>query len=307
MRQSSDGRPSQLSTDVSHTIIPKDNIIVVMGPTGSGKSTFIDIATGQDGHTVGHGLESETSDIRAVRVKHPTTGDPVILVDTPGFDDSFKSDVEILTTIAEWLVKTYKGHLNLAKILYLHRIIDNRMSGSLLKNLQLFKSLCGQQAMLNVVIVTTMWSRDRGVEGKDREKGLKDRYWADMMAQGCTVKRFQDTYASAWHIIGHPAAAEINSANVRLSHEMVDRRLQLKQTQAGITLNDELKKLLKARKEAARKLKAQMKRQDNELVVQQLHQEQMEIDEKINKTAFQLKELKIPLVSQLLALFKGGQ
>jgi hypothetical protein len=67
---------------------------------------FIDIATEQDGNTVGHGMKSQTSDIRAVRVKHPTTGDPVIFVDTPGFDDTYKSDVEILTMIAVWLTKT---------------------------------------------------------------------------------------------------------------------------------------------------------------------------------------------------------
>jgi predicted GTPase len=94
-----------------------------MGPTGAGKSNvstglperfqvplsttqFIDVATKQDGHTVGHKLESETSDIRAVRVAHPITGSPVVLVDTPGFDDSSKSDEEILTMIANWLVDT---------------------------------------------------------------------------------------------------------------------------------------------------------------------------------------------------------
>ena len=47
---------------------------------------------------------------------------------------------------------------------------------------------------------------------------------------------------------------------VRISHEMVDRRLRLKQTQAGITLNNELKKLVKAQKEAGKKLQAQLKR-----------------------------------------------
>jgi predicted GTPase len=94
-----------------------------MGPSGAGKSNvstslpeqfpvplsttqFIDVATKQDGHTVGHNLESKTSDIRAVRVAHPITGSPVVLVDTPGFDDSSKSDEEILTMIVDWLVGT---------------------------------------------------------------------------------------------------------------------------------------------------------------------------------------------------------
>jgi hypothetical protein len=66
---------------------------------------FVNVATQQDGHTIGHGLRSHTSDIRAVRVNHPATNSPVVLIDTPGFDDTFKSDTEILTMIAEWLVK----------------------------------------------------------------------------------------------------------------------------------------------------------------------------------------------------------
>ena len=93
-----------------------------MGPAGSGKSTvslehllfkssyvcscrakFINIATQQDGHTVGHGLESAPSTIRAVRVKHPITGEPVIFIDTPGLDDTKKPDTEILSMIASWL------------------------------------------------------------------------------------------------------------------------------------------------------------------------------------------------------------
>lgn len=68
---------------------------------------FIDIATDQTGQTnVGHQLRSYTSDIRAVRYTHPQTKHSLIFVDTPGFDDTYKSDTDILSTIAEWLNKT---------------------------------------------------------------------------------------------------------------------------------------------------------------------------------------------------------
>ena len=94
----------------------------VMGPTGAGKSTvricfcplfpscwsfqkFIERATGHDGKTIGHKLRSFTSDIRTVRTTHPTAGYPVLLVDTPGFDDTYRSDVVILVQIADFLVK----------------------------------------------------------------------------------------------------------------------------------------------------------------------------------------------------------
>jgi predicted GTPase len=44
-------------------------------------------------------------DIRTVRIKHPIRGHSVTFVDTPGFGDTYKSDTEILTEIAEWFVK----------------------------------------------------------------------------------------------------------------------------------------------------------------------------------------------------------
>ena len=135
--------------------------------------------------------------------------------------------------------------------------------------------------MPNVVIATTMWRRVWGTEGEDREARLKSAYWADMMAQGCRVERFRDTHESAWFIIDGRFEKD---AKVRVSREMVDRRLQLKQTQAGITLNNELKKSVKTRKEAARKLQAQLKQKNNELVMQQLRKTQTEIDEKIVTT-----------------------
>jgi hypothetical protein len=43
--------------------------------------------------------------IRTVRVTHPTDDKPVVLVDTPGFGDTSKSDTEILGMIADWIVK----------------------------------------------------------------------------------------------------------------------------------------------------------------------------------------------------------
>ena len=68
---------------------------------------FIDLATEQGGKTIGNKLESFTTDVQAVRISHPSTGQSIVFVDTPGFDDSNKSDTEVLRMIAQWLEKTY--------------------------------------------------------------------------------------------------------------------------------------------------------------------------------------------------------
>jgi hypothetical protein len=66
---------------------------------------FVECATRQAAQSVGHKLRSCTTDIRTVRITHPDDGRPLLLVDTPGFDDTVKSDVEILIMIADYLVK----------------------------------------------------------------------------------------------------------------------------------------------------------------------------------------------------------
>ena len=40
-------------------------------------------------------------------MRHPVDDYPVVFIDTPGFDDTHKSDTEILTIIANWLVKMW--------------------------------------------------------------------------------------------------------------------------------------------------------------------------------------------------------
>jgi len=192
-----------MSSSTSEQISQGDRIIAVMGLTGAGKSTFIECATRQNRKTVGHSWKSNKAKIQSTRVKNPTNGRPVIFVDTPGFDHTFKSDAEIRAMISDWLVKAKKKNATLATILYLHRISDNRMSGSAMKNLRLFSSMCGKDAMPNVVIVTTMWSKVSEVEGTERETDLKRDVWNEMLGGGCSVVRFKDTLDSAWDIIGN--------------------------------------------------------------------------------------------------------
>ncbi len=95
----------------------------LMGPTGAGKShvctrllslsvvlkiwQFIQKATNPDGQNsgVGHGLESCTSEVTALRISLQG-GNNVVLVDTPGFGDTYLSELQILQGIEKWLKDT---------------------------------------------------------------------------------------------------------------------------------------------------------------------------------------------------------
>jgi hypothetical protein len=123
-----------------------------------------------------------------------------------------------------------------------------------------------------------------------------------MLEDGCGVERFQGTYESAWFIIDRIATED--SVKFQLSQEIVERRLKLNQTQASINLNNELKKLIKARKDASRRLHDQAKKQDNTLV-QELNKQQVEIDKKITETADELQKLKIPFAAHVRKFLTG--
>ena len=99
-----------------------DDVYRFMGPTGSGKSNvrdilyiafsissglkIIDTLTNQPGRRAGFRLESCTTEVRAVRlINHPDFRDRLVLVDCPGFDDTNKSDLEILQMVSSWLQK----------------------------------------------------------------------------------------------------------------------------------------------------------------------------------------------------------
>lgn len=73
-----------------------------MGQTGSGKSTFINLATQSDKLRVGHSITSCTS---TVDMADPfiLDGRQVFLFDTPGFNDTTKTEADILRIIASEL------------------------------------------------------------------------------------------------------------------------------------------------------------------------------------------------------------
>ncbi|KAI6039635.1 P-loop containing nucleoside triphosphate hydrolase protein, partial [Pisolithus marmoratus] len=166
----------------------------IMGPTGSGKSSFITKAVRNGDEGVGHALTSHTSEIKSTRCM--IKGSNVVLVDTPGFDDTSKSDLEILESISE-----YKKGTLLSNILYFHRISDNCMARAPLKNLGVFQKLCGAKAMSQVVLVTTMWDEVDEVVGNERLEELKNNYWKLMIAQGSTTYCYLNTLESSSQLL----------------------------------------------------------------------------------------------------------
>src|SRR5438046_1388510 len=115
-------------------------------------------------------MEAETVNVQEVSYQLGSL--TITLVDTPGFDDTTRSDAEVLQTLAQWMEKSFIAGTLLSGIIYLHRITDPRMKNTSMRNLQLFRKLCGEENLSNIVLVTNMWETISMAEGEEKEREL---------------------------------------------------------------------------------------------------------------------------------------
>ncbi|TEA13924.1 hypothetical protein C8034_v003990 [Colletotrichum sidae] len=206
-----------------------DIFIACMGVTGSGKSSFISGYCGQQ-VKVGHELNSCTSVVEVFPFEL-SPGQTVYLIDTPGFDDTERSDTDVLRAIAHWLNESYKNKVLLRGIIYFHRILDVRMQGSAKKNILMFKKLCGNDALRNVALVTSMWDKVPKPEAEARERQLVE---TPHMAL-----RHDNTAASALAVARRLVDGGGPPVKLDVQDEMIDRRKLLDQTEAWQELEAE--------------------------------------------------------------------
>jgi hypothetical protein len=155
----------------------------------------------------------------------------VLLVDTPGFNDSFRSDGDILVQISAALCVQYRCNINLKGVIYLHNITQTRITGSALRQLELFRRMCGDENLKHVLLVTTQWNEHFTSRWEDHEDQLRDEYWADMILKGAKCMRFEGTHASAASCISQLLGEQ--RAVLALQREIVDEKRKLSDTVAG--------------------------------------------------------------------------
>ncbi|KAJ2921046.1 hypothetical protein H1R20_g16047, partial [Candolleomyces eurysporus] len=188
---------------VAHS--PDPSVTSVMGLTGSGKSSvglpFINLATQSPNKLqVGHSIQSCTDVVERADT-FDLEGRRIVLFDTPGFDDTNKSETEILRIIAIELEKQYRKGQKLHGIIYVHRISDLRVGGLAKTNFSIFRKLCGDSSLRNVIILTNMWSRlPSELEGRRRAAELAslDDFFKPAIAKGAVMMHHKkDTVDSA--------------------------------------------------------------------------------------------------------------
>lgn len=280
-----------------------DVVILVMGPTGSGKSTFLkNFLSVQEGYTgpipdVSHGLESCTKTLAAYITSLPTcsatpAAQRLVLVDTPGFDDTCVSDSEILRKISVWLASSYGSEMKVGGIIYMFPIYPNRITRNDKANLKVFQRLCGDHSLGKVHMVTTKWAllTPTQVEpiGAKREEQLKQDFWKDMVAGGSRLSRLYENSKSAQELfdVVFKTSQQLNAQcemALALQEEIVSKLKTVPGTEAGQELKRKLQELLKEHKAACGDYDTRQ--------------------QKLQNIANQLRDLKMPFGERFRAFF----
>ncbi|CAE6452670.1 unnamed protein product [Rhizoctonia solani] len=219
-------------------------IICVFGATGTGKSSFINDATGGKQLAVGYGQMSCTD---TVEMAPPfiLDGRDIWLVDTPGFDDSSMSDTQVLEMIGEFMKQTYEVGQLISGFIYMHRITDNRFGGVATKNFRMLRELCGPDALKNLILCTNMWSEHPREEEERREEELttSDKCFKPAIVKGARVARYM-RHQGQQHAHDIIRNCLKNVPVATLYQEEVSQGASVGGTSAGLVLNGEMLQLV---------------------------------------------------------------
>lgn len=237
----------------AHTEDP--NVILLFGCTGTGKTSFANIASGSD-MEVGKGIRSATKHLEASKVFR-VDDQSVVVVDCPGFNDTYLTETEILRRLAEYLTKAYETGSKIAGLLYMHKISDTRVGGASFRHMKMFEALCGNNDFKNVVYVTNMWSVPPTEDETLREKELRDtnEFFGKPLTKGAQIARHHNTRESAHSIIrmilgkGHVIT--------RLQRQLFKENIPLEETDVGLVIGRDLEDDLFKQQQEMDQLKAE--------------------------------------------------
>lgn len=124
----------------------------------------------------------------------------------------------------------------------------------------MFRKLCGDNTLQNVVVVTNMWGEVDPQVGNDRETELmrEDIFFKPVLDKGARMTRHQNTVPSAEDVIrlildNHPLP-------LRIQEELVDERKDISETGAGEELNREINAQIERHREEMRVLREEMEK-----------------------------------------------
>lgn len=135
------------------------------------------------------------------------------------------TDIDVLRTIAARLGEMYNNKISLRGIMVFHSIGHPRIQESAKRNILMLKNVYGDDALRNVVFVTSMWDVVPEASAEARERQLVDmtQFSGSIVSKGSTVLRHDNTAASARAIVGSLIDNGDAAVKLDIPEEMADK------------------------------------------------------------------------------------
>lgn len=209
-----------------------------------------------------------------------------LLIDTPGFDDTHRTDADILAEIATLLALQHESGIVLKGIIFLHRISDIKFGRSSYKTMEIFRRICGKAALPNVMLVTSRWSDVDEQTGAMREKELRENFWSFMLNSGSQISRFYGDRDSAIVLVSQLLHKE--SVVLEIQQELQAGRA-LKETAAGAYVSEDIGALKAEYAQDIQNLEDSLREQLQEKDIMMKENLQKALEEERAKLGFQQK------------------
>ncbi|KAJ4480280.1 lipoxygenase [Lentinula aciculospora] len=198
------------------------------------------------------------------------------------------------------LIGRYDEQRKLNGLIYFHRVSDPRFGGQASRNVKMFRNLCGTNAYMNIVVLTTFWDRVSMEEGLMREEQLKSTFFGDIVTGGARFMRHdRSSQLSALQVIAH--ILMLAPTNLQIQEEIRIENRILEDTSAGLVLREEVERVLEKHRQELASLGKEIDtmKQSNESLKKELEEEREELQQHLARWESEKAELKRGLDNSL--------
>ena len=177
----------------------------------------------------------------------------------------------------------YKSGSTLAGVIYIHRISDGRFTGASSRNFGMFRKLCGDTTLKNVIFLTNMWGTVTKDVGEAREKQLTTKFFKPALDKGAQLARHYNTPQSARDVIRR--IMKNQPIPLQIQRELVDEHKDITDTAAGEAINKEIKEEIRRHQAKLETVKEEMIeafKNQNEETRQELEEEKRKLQEEVD-------------------------
>ena len=145
----------------------------------------------------------------------------------------------------------------------------------------MFRDLCGDSTLKNVIIVTNMWGKVSQDVGEARENELSTNFFKQVLDKGAQLARHHETAQSAHDIIR--CIIRNRPIVLQIQRELVDDHKDIVDTAAGEAINKELNEQIRRHQAELKDIQEEMK--------QALEDKDEETRQEMEEAALELQEV----------------